>query len=104
MDKQISRLMDLYQNESIPADVLGERIEKLYKEKISLSEQLERLSPKKKETDFNIDGVVAILKDINVIWNYASVEQKKNIAKTLINRIVLNDDDVKIEWSFVKHN
>lgn len=101
IDKQINRLMDLYQVESMPVEEISKRIEKLYNEKKNLQGQLYE-TPKTPAVDaFNADGVRAILENLNYVWNYAEVEEKRNILKSLVNRIFIHDKGIKIEWSFL---
>jgi site-specific DNA recombinase len=102
LDKQIDKLMNLYQEDGIPVNVLSVRIDKLYREKTGLEEQLAKIAPPEPETDFNAEGVVDLLKDFATIWDVAAPEQRRKIIQALINRIILDGDRVDIEWSFLK--
>jgi len=102
IDKQISRLMDLYQIESMPVEEISKRIEKLYNEKKELQKQLPKQELKSRNVDqFTVDGVHAILDNIKLVWEHAEIEERRNILRSLINRILVYDDKIKIEWSFV---
>lgn len=97
IDKQIGKLMSLYQQDEIPPELLGERINKLYNEKSALQVTLIPTE----ETDIPpFDLVEALIADAAQIWDFADESQKRRIIQSLISRIVLTDDDIKIEWSF----
>jgi site-specific DNA recombinase len=103
LEKQISRQMDLYSKETIPVDVLSESINKLYREKVALTEQLSALvqtAPVNKR-DFNDDSLQRLLADFASAWNGADFEDKRRIISALINRVTIDGDDIKIEWSIL---
>jgi len=81
---------------------LSSRIDKIYKEKVGLEEQLSKISPPEPETDYNSEGIADLLKDFANVWDIATPEQKRKIIQALINRIVLDGENVQIEWSFLK--
>ena len=102
LDKQIGRLMDLYQDEKIPVDVLSARIDKLHREKLALEEQLAAVEPPKPKRDFNDDAFAGLLADFATVWQSAGLEDKRQIVSTLIRRIVLDGEHVEIEWAFLE--
>lgn len=97
IDKQISKLMELYQHDDIPAELLGEKINRLYNERTALQDTL---TPEVEQTTMPFDLVEELLSDAAQIWDFADEAQKRRIIQSLISRIVLTDDDVKIEWAF----
>ena len=97
IDRGIARLMELYQKDDIPADVLGDSINKLYTEKTAL---MEDVSPEPQSTVLPFDLAQALIADAAEVWDFADDGQKRRIMQGLISRIVLTDDDVKIEWNF----
>lgn len=97
IDKQISKLMELYQHDDIPAELLGEKINRLYNERTALQDTL---TPEVEQTAMPFDLVEELLSDAAQIWDFADEAQKRRIMQSLISRIVLTDDDVKIEWAF----
>lgn len=97
IDKQISKLMELYQHDDIPAELLGEKINRLYNERTALQDAL---APEVEQTTMPFDLVAELLSDAAQIWDFADEAQKRRIMQSLISRIVLTDDDVKIEWAF----
>jgi site-specific DNA recombinase len=103
LDRQINRLMDLYQKETMPLEMVSDRIEGLYQEKLALKKQLDGIA-EASSYDFDREGVMAILSDIPLVWDCADTEQKRLIMRSLINRIVINGEDIKIEWSFLSND
>ena len=101
LEKQISRFMDLYQNDTIPADVLSARIEKLYREKVALDGQLAALVPPRPKPDYDAESITEIINEFALYWDDAEPEQRRRIIQGLVRRIVLDGEDVNIEWSFL---
>ena len=97
IDKQIGKLMELYQHDDIPAELLGERINKLYNERTALESSL---TPVVEDEVTPFDLAEALISDAAQVWDFADENQKRRILQSLISRIVLTDDDVKIEWAF----
>lgn len=97
IDKQINKLMELYQKDDIPPEILGERINRLYNERTALQSSLVPVA----ETEaMPFDLVQELLSDAAQIWDFADEAQKRRIMQSLISRIVLTDDNVEIEWAF----
>lgn len=101
LDKQIGRMMDLYQDEKIPMEVVSSRIEKLHREKTALEEQLASIEPPKPKRDYDEDAFSGLLSDFATVWESASMEDRRSIISTLIRRITLDGEQVHIEWSFL---
>lgn len=103
LDKQIGRLMDLYQDERMPVDVVSSRIDKLHREKVALEEQLAALAPSApKRRDFNEDAFSGLLSDFATVWESAGLEEKREIVSALIKKINLDGESVQIEWAFLE--
>ena len=94
IDKQIGKLMELYQQDDIPAELLGERINRLYNEKTTLQAALE---PQSDAAGVSFDLVQELLADAAQIWDFADESQKRRILQSLVSRIIITDDDVEIE-------
>ena len=99
-DKQIGKLMDLFQSDSIPADVLSQRIDKVYREKLQYEEQLNKIEPPTPKKDFDANSVEDMLANLADVWKIADKTEKRMVLEALIDRIVL--ENVNIEWSFLK--
>mgnify|MGYP002624459924 CR=1 FL=1 len=97
IDRQISKLMELYQRDDIPTEILGDSINKLYNEKLALQTSLE---PVPVENTASFDLVQELIADAAQIWDFADEAQKRRILQSLIHRITLKDNDVEIKWVF----
>lgn len=97
IDKQVSKLMELYQMDDIPAELLGEKINKLYGERTALQNTL---VPEEEPAAVPFDLVKELIADAAQVWDYADESQKRRILQSLISKIVITEDDVKIEWTF----
>lgn len=97
IDKQISKLMGLYQNDEIPTELLGEQINRLYNEKTTLQAAV---APVVEPTVMPFDLVQELIADAAQIWDFADEAQRRRIAQSLISRIILTDDEIEIEWAF----
>ena len=100
IDKQISKLMELYKIDKIPAAMLGAEIDKLHTEKISLQENLKTL-PEPVESDLNIDEIRELLKNAADVWDMADLEQKRFLLSALIRKITVYNDRIDIDWAFL---
>lgn len=97
IDKKINKLMELYQNDEIPTELLGEKINRLYNEKTVLQESL---SPAAEPDSMPFDLAEELIADAAQIWDFADESQKRRIMQSLVSRIILTDKDIKIEWAF----
>lgn len=101
LDRQIGRMMDLYQDDRVPMEVVSSRIDKLHREKTALEAQLASLEPPKPKRDYDEDAFSGLLSDFATVWQSASLEDRRSIISTLIRRINLDGDRVEIEWAFL---
>lgn len=97
IDRQIGKLMELYQQDDIPPELLGEKINRLYGEKTALENSI---APVKETDAIPLDLVAELITNAAEIWDFADENQKRRILQSLISRIVLTDDQVDIEWAF----
>ena len=89
--------MGIYKTDEIPAVVLRDNISKLYNEKTALQNQVKE----KPEPDaMPFDLVQHLLSDAAQIWDFADLEQKRRILRSLIKRIILSGNKFKMEWIF----
>ena len=101
LDKQIERMMDLYQAGTIPVELLNERIKKLYDERAQLSETLAS-EESSGGASMEEEEARAYLDTLADIWDLADVSQKREILSALVDRIWINSDDtIKIDWAFL---
>ena len=93
LDKQINKLMDLYQNDKIPVNVISERIEKLYDEKKVLESTVVE---EKEENKYDFDYLWSIIKDFELIWQEATQEEKKVVLESFVDNIVVYVDNIEV--------
>lgn len=98
IDRQIGRLMELYQRDDIPTDVLGANINKLYNEKTALQASLEPVPETEQPTPFDL--AQELIADAAQVWDFADEAQRRRIMQSLIRKITLTDDEIEIEWAF----
>lgn len=97
IDKQMSKLMDFYTLESMPFDLISEKISELNKEKTTLQATIKATT---EATHPNASQFINILSDIAHIWNVASMEQKRILLLSLVKKISINTTTITIHWSY----
>ena len=102
IDKQMSKLMELYSLNSVPFDVLSERIDALHKEKSTLKEKLNE-SQNTNDTYpslSNVEEFRALLNNVISLWDMADIEQKRLLLSSLIRKITIDNEKISIGWTF----
>lgn len=100
LDKQIERIMDLYQDGSIPVEILNERVKKLYAEREQLASAMGEVAVAADEQMSHGD-IQEYLNSVSVIWDHADVAQKREILSVLVDKIYIGADNrVEIKWAF----
>lgn len=98
IDKQISRMMDLYQVGGIPIEQISDRISKLKKkEKDSLSAQLNEPV----QTKLSLAEAKTILTKAVLILKEGELAQQRLAVSSLISYIEVDDEDINIHWKFL---
>ena len=95
IEKQISRLLDLYGMDQIPMDQLQEKIHLLQDQKYNLEEQLRRPAPKMEKSE-----AIDIAKGFSEILDHGSFDQIRTVLFSLIDKILLDQEDIEIHWKF----
>lgn len=99
IDAQISKLIDLYTIDSMPADVLQSKIKDLEEKKKSLEEDLKSFE-QNKVNKFNIKEAQKIVKKIPDILENGTIEEIHEVLSQLIDKIVIDGEDIAIYWNF----
>lgn len=102
IEKQINRLMDLYQDGKIPIQKISERIDKLYQEKKKVEAtiiKLDTLISENDSCDISLKDILSILGNFDLIWNEATFEERRIILRDFIKKIVVTDK-VDIVWNY----
>ena len=58
------------------------------------------LVPEAEPSTMPFDLVKELIADAAQIWDYADESQKRRILQSLVSKIVITEDDIKIEWMF----
>lgn len=97
IDSQINKLLDLYQLGFTDLSQISEKLESLKDEKNKLEMQLKKL---KIVPTVDVDTVYETLEDFDDLLEYGTSQEINSIVHTLIDKIVVLNDDIKIYWSF----
>jgi len=98
IDKQTSKLMELYSLEKMPIDAISEKISELHDEKAALQSQIVAPQPTAQaltQTDFK-----NLIENISLVYELANIDQKRAILASLIRKISINTDFLTITWTF----
>ena len=103
LDKQIGRLLDLYQMGSVDKDALVERVQALTSEKQLIVDQMIALDEQAEESRAKLDPAKAVdlLRSAQAILAGDDLNKKRELVHSLIDRIDLIDNDIVINWAFV---
>lgn len=94
IDKQLSKLIDLYQIGNLHMDVLTNRVQALDQEKKALSEKLNE----KEIKEDSIAAFIDTLKSFEDSFETTDLDSKRMLISTLIERIDIDGNNVKIQW------
>ena len=98
IDKQSDRMIDLYQVGSVNKDNLSDRMSELEKEKRKIADQIqlhEKELPKIDKEHF-----LKLLRDADVILNGDDKWKKRELVHSLIDNIMVDNDNISIHWAF----
>lgn len=100
IEKQIDRLIKLYQFDKIPLQILSAKVDKLHQEKNSLEKNIKNCKSDKNTNNDKIplEALLIIFKNFQLIWKEATQLEKKQILNMLIKKVIVTDL-VKIEWN-----
>lgn len=96
IDKQIKRMLDLYQIGTLPIYEISERINGLQAEKVKLQNQLEQNRNLQKNKE-KIDRFKQLVSEIEYMRTQ-SVEKKRIYISELVESIYIDGKDVFINW------
>lgn len=102
LDKQINRLLDLYQNDHISAEVLNDRIRNLHEEKGNVEKLLANKKSATKGTRQTIREISSIAKELIKTWDEMDIPKKIEIVSALVSKIVVHHDKIDIYWTFAE--
>ncbi|MDD3395365.1 MAG: recombinase family protein, partial [Anaerotignum sp.] len=94
INKQLSKLIDLYQIGTLPMEILTCKVEAIAQEKNSL---LEKLNTKDDKPD-TITAFIDTLNSFETSFDTFDLDAKRMLIATLMERIEINGNDVKMQW------
>lgn len=94
INKQLGKLIDLYQVGTLPIEILTPKVEALAQEKNML---LEKLNMKEDKTD-SIATFIDTLNTFETHFETFDLDAKRMLIATLIERIEIDGNDVQIQW------
>lgn len=97
IDKQIAKLIDLYQVSGISIEQISDRIAKLKQEKDAISEKLAN----DKNLKLTIPRAKELLSKANQIFNTGDMAKKRLLVSSLIDYIEIDNNKLDIHWSFI---
>ncbi len=92
IDSQINKLLDLFQLSDIPIDVVKKKLTALTDKKDELRSRLSNL-----KTD-NLQIFEAALQKFKTASESGSLEERRMIVSTLIERIIIDGNNVEVIW------
>lgn len=92
IDRQIGKLIDLYQVGSIPIETISKKIEILSKEKSTLEEAARQ----KSAPSSSLEEMITARSTFMSIIKTGTLEEKRACLTLLIDRVVIDDDNVNI--------
>jgi site-specific DNA recombinase len=101
IDEQLCKLIDLFQIDGIPIDVLKVRTKKLNDKRISLQNTINEIQDKsiKAKERFALNQSEKIEKLQEVDFEESSSEEIRDLIYPLIDRIEVATDDIYIHWN-----
>lgn len=99
INAQISRFMDLYGLGNYTIDELDQKTKPLQEQRSKLKKEMEKLqSDSKRITE---PEVIKLVQSFEEALDHGDLEDRRTIIEQLIEKIVINDDDITIHWNFI---
>ncbi|MBP2653947.1 MAG: site-specific recombinase [Firmicutes bacterium] len=98
VDKQINKLLELYQYDTIPVNELNERIRVLYEEKNILSDKIKDAQLSKKHEQLSINETQKAALMIKNNWDSMEIRKQIEYLDVLIDQIILHQENIEIIW------
>lgn len=99
IDTQISKFMDLYALGTIDMNVIQDKINPLTDEKAALDKTLHELHSVK-PANMDNDTIISLVDNLIQKLEDSTLDERREIIGTLIQRIEILEDDVTIVWNF----
>ena len=99
LENQLSKLMDLYSLGNMPIDVLQTKIKDINDKKVNLENELESLLSI--DAKLSHSDTIKIARSFSDILERGDFDEIRTVIDTLIDRIIIDNDDIIIHWNFV---
>lgn len=99
IDKQISKLVDLYQIGGIDFNAINEKIVSLNEEKSTLEFELD--NEPISTPSLSLTETKQILSTFSEVIASANFEELRDLVHSLIDGIIINGEDIEIHWKFI---
>lgn len=99
IDKQISKLVDLYQIGGIDFNAINEKIVSLNEEKATLEFELD--NEPISTPALSLTETKQILSTFSDVIASANFEELRDLVHSLIDGIIINGEDIEIHWKFI---
>lgn len=96
LDRQISRMLDLYQVGTIPIDQISSRLQELQSKRDTVKEKL--ISAQQGTDNGRKEDFIKALKSADDILSSDSLEKKRLLLSTMIESIWIDGESVEISW------
>lgn len=91
--------MDLYILENIPLQTLEAKTNELNEQRLKLEEELESLEEEKSEK-LSKEEAEDLIQSFDDIIKRANFEEIRSVLSALIEKIILDGEDIEIHWRF----
>ena len=99
IDQQLSKLIELYSLDGISLDSLQDKINELNTNKLKLQEEKTRILLEQEE-ELTKDEAVKLIKSFGSVLESGSMPEIRALLQALIDKIVIDGEDVTINWKF----
>lgn len=100
LDDQLTKLMDLYSIGGMPVEILQDKIHDLNDQKIKLEHELENIKKENAEKLSQEDAFL-LVQSFEDILEAGDIDEIRSVIGTLIEKVVVDEDDITIHWNFV---
>ena len=99
ISNQLSRFMDLYGLGTYSLEELDEKTAPLTVQRTKLKKELERIKNDSKR--ITEDQVIKLVSNFEEVLEIGDLQDKRAIIEALIDRIIIDGDDITIHWNFI---
>ncbi len=96
IDRQINRIIDLYQIGNLTINQISERIDNLKKERDTLLK-----SPDDTKAKVSIEEIRDMFSNSKYVFTKGTLDEQRLFVKSLIDYISINNDELDFQWSFL---